>query len=99
MSRQAKVLLGVGIYLAITIAVFLIFGNDGENESFQPQNEFKLEPWVNIKIAGIDMSINKAVLYLVLASAADGASRCSTSRSGWRRSRTAPRPPSNSRTT
>ena len=70
MSRKAKVLLGVGIYLAITVAVFLIFGNDGENESFQPQNEFKLEPWVNIKIAGIDMSINKAVLYLVLASAA-----------------------------
>ncbi len=70
MSGKAKVLLGVGIYLAITVAVFLIFGNDGENESFQPQNEFKLEPWVNIKIAGIDMSINKAVLYLVLASAA-----------------------------
>jgi F-type H+-transporting ATPase subunit a len=70
MSRRAKLLLGVGIYFAITIAVFLIFGNDGENESFQPQNEFKLEPWVDIKIAGIDLSINKAVLYLVLASAA-----------------------------
>ena len=69
MSRRAKVLLGVGIYVAIIVAVFLIFGNDGENDSFQPQNEFKLEPWVNIKIAGIDMSINKAVLYLVLASA------------------------------
>ena len=69
MSRKAKVLLGVGIYVAIIVAVFLIFGNDGENDSFQPQNEFKLEPWVNIKIAGIDMSINKAVLYLVLASA------------------------------
>jgi F-type H+-transporting ATPase subunit a len=65
-----KVLLGFGIYVAIIVAVFLIFGSDGENASFQPQNEFKLEPWVYIKIAGIDMSINKAVLYLVLASAA-----------------------------
>ena len=74
MSRKAKVLLGFGIYLAVIVAVLLIFGNDGENESFQPQNEFKLEPWVDIKIAGIDMSINKAVLYLVLASAATAAS-------------------------
>ena len=68
MSRRAKILLGFGIYLAVIVAVLLIFGNDGENDSFQPQNEFKLEPWVDIKIFGIDMSINKAVLYLVLAS-------------------------------
>ena len=47
----------------------LIFGSSGKNEDFQPQNEFKLEPWISIHIAGIDMSINKAVLYLFLASA------------------------------
>ena len=69
MTRWHKVLLGFGIYFAVIVAVFLIFGSDGENESFQPQNEFKLEPWIHIKIVGIDMSINKAVLYLVLASA------------------------------
>ena len=68
MSTKAKFLLGFGIYIAITIAVFLIFGNDGKNDSFQPQNEFKLETWVQITIFGIDMSINKAVLYLFLAS-------------------------------
>ena len=50
------------------VAVFLIFGSDGKNEEFQPQNEFKLEPWVEIKLGGIDVSITKAVLYLVLAS-------------------------------
>ena len=81
------------------VAVFLIFGNDGENESFQPQNEFKLEPWIYIKIAGIDMSINKAVLYLVLASAltcvADGLHR----EAHGRRSRTGRRPRSSSPTT
>ena len=68
MSTKGKFLLGFGIYIAITIAVFLIFGNDGKNDSFQPQNEFKLETWVQITIFGIDMSINKAVLYLFLAS-------------------------------
>ena len=70
MSRKMKILLGVGIYFAVIVAVFLIFGSEGENESFQPQNEFKLEPWITIKLGGIDLSINKAVLYLVLASAA-----------------------------
>jgi F-type H+-transporting ATPase subunit a len=69
MSTKAKVLLGLGIYLAFVIALFLIFGNEGRNEAFQPQNEFKLDPWIEIDIAGIDFSINKAVLYLVLASA------------------------------
>jgi len=36
------------------------------NESFKPQNEFKLDPWIPIKVGGIDLSINKAVLYLVI---------------------------------
>lgn len=70
MSTQAKAGLGVGIWIALTIAVLLIFGSAGKDEEFKPQNEFKLEPWVHIEIAGIDLSINKAVLYLVLASAA-----------------------------
>jgi len=69
MSTKRKVLLGFGIYFAITIAVLLIFGNDGKNDHFQPQNEFKLESWIPITIGGIDFSITKAVLYLVLASA------------------------------
>ena len=68
MSTKMKVLLGIGIYFAFTIAIFLIFGNDGKNDAFEPQNEFKLEPWLNLKIFGIDMSLNKAVLYLFLAS-------------------------------
>lgn len=69
LSTKAKVLIGIGAYLALAILMLLIFGDDGKNESFQPQNEFKLEPWVSIEIAGIDLSINKAVLYLFLASA------------------------------
>ena len=68
MKTWQKVLIGFGVYFAVVVAVFLIFGSDGKNEEFQPQNEFKLEPWVEIKLGGIDVSITKAVLYLVLAS-------------------------------
>ena len=37
-------------------------------EEFAPQNEFRLEPLVPIEVLGIDLSITKAVIYLVLAS-------------------------------
>jgi F-type H+-transporting ATPase subunit a len=66
-STKRKVLLGFGVYFAFFIALLLLFGNEGKNEEFQPQNEFKLEPWIAIEIAGIDFSINKAVFYLLLA--------------------------------
>ena len=68
LSTKAKVLIGLGAYLAIAILLMLIFGSSGKNEHFQPQNEYKLEPWISIHIAGVDMSINKAVFYLLLAS-------------------------------
>ncbi|HEY8083271.1 MAG TPA: F0F1 ATP synthase subunit A [Solirubrobacterales bacterium] len=69
LSTKAKFLIGLGVYLAIAILMVLVFGSSGKNEEFQPQNEFKLEPWIEIHLAGIDMSINKAVLYLFIASA------------------------------
>ncbi|HEX7059098.1 MAG TPA: F0F1 ATP synthase subunit A [Solirubrobacterales bacterium] len=68
MKTKTKVLIGIGVYFAIAILMLLIFGSSGKDESFQPQNEFKLEPWVSIHLGGVDLSINKAVLYLVLAS-------------------------------
>lgn len=69
LSTKAKVFIGLGIYLAVAILLLLIFGNNGKNEEFKPQNEFKLEPWISIHLGSLDLSINKAVLYLVLASA------------------------------
>lgn len=69
LSTKAKVFIGLGAYLAVAILMFLIFGSSGKNEHFEPQNEFKLEPWISIHLAGIDLSINKAVFYLLLASA------------------------------
>ncbi|MCB0861303.1 MAG: F0F1 ATP synthase subunit A [Solirubrobacterales bacterium] len=67
-STKTKVFFGIAIWLAVAIAFGLIFGSDGKNEEFKPQNEFKLDPWININLGGIDLSINRAVLYLFLAS-------------------------------
>jgi F-type H+-transporting ATPase subunit a len=69
LSTKAKVFIGLGAYLAIAILMLLIFPPSGKEEHFQPQNEFKLEPWITLELGGIDFSINKAVLYLFLASA------------------------------
>jgi F-type H+-transporting ATPase subunit a len=68
-STRNKVLLGIGTWLAGAILLGLIFGNEGKNEEFKPQNEFKLEPWIEINLGGIDLSVNRFVFYLVLASA------------------------------
>ncbi len=67
MKTRSKVLIGFGIYFGISILMLLIFGSAGKNEEFKPQNEFKLEPWVSLHIGSLDLSINKAVLYLVIA--------------------------------
>jgi F-type H+-transporting ATPase subunit a len=62
-----KVALIATIWLGITLILYVAFGSAGKNSAYQPQNEFKLDPWVTIKIGGLDLSINKAVLYLFLA--------------------------------
>ena len=99
LSTKAKVLIGFGAYFAIAILLLLIFGNDGKNEAFKPQNEFKLEPWVTIELAGIDFSINKAVLYLCPRQRPDDRHDDLDRASGWCRSRTGSRPRSRSPTT
>jgi F-type H+-transporting ATPase subunit a len=68
-KTKTKVLIGFGVDFAIAILMLLIFGNEGKNEAFKPQNEFKLESWIPIHIGSLDLSINKAVVYLALASA------------------------------
>jgi len=68
-SRRGKVLLGVALYVALLIAVGAIAGSAGKNEEFEPVEEFRLTPWIKLKIGGVDLSINKAVFYLFLACA------------------------------
>jgi F-type H+-transporting ATPase subunit a len=69
MKRRNKILLGVALYILILIVVGVLFGSEGKNEEFEPVAEFELTPWIAIKIAGIDISITKAVFYLFLAAA------------------------------
>ena len=51
----------------MAILLYVIFGSDGKNEEFKPQDEFKLDAWIKFEIGPIDLSFNKAVLYLLLA--------------------------------
>ncbi|MBA2765098.1 MAG: F0F1 ATP synthase subunit A [Thermoleophilaceae bacterium] len=67
MSTKAKVLLGIAIWLGGTVALVALVGGSGENASFAPIEEFRLEPWIPIQLGPFDLSINKAVLYLVIA--------------------------------
>ncbi|HEX4188050.1 MAG TPA: F0F1 ATP synthase subunit A [Solirubrobacteraceae bacterium] len=66
-GRLKRLLLtALGVYILGLIALIVIYGFKGtRNEAFKPQNEFKLESWVDLGV----FSINKAVLYLFLAAA------------------------------
>ena len=65
MSTGKRIALVVGgIYLFLIVLTIGIFGwSRLDNEGFKPQNEFKLDVWVDLG----PFSINKAVLYLVIA--------------------------------
>jgi F-type H+-transporting ATPase subunit a len=60
-SRLAIVLTPLIALLAAPSGAFAL----NINESFKPQNEFKLDPWIDLGT----FSINKAVFYVVVASA------------------------------
>ena len=70
LSTGKKVALGIGFVLLLGLVLGVGIGSAGKNEEYQPQNEFQLDPWISIKLGGVDLSINKAVLYLFLAAAA-----------------------------
>jgi F-type H+-transporting ATPase subunit a len=66
MTTRRKILFGAfGFYLLSLFLIVLIFGfTRRDNEEFQPQNEFKLDTWVDLPGP---LDINKAVMYLVIA--------------------------------
>ena len=70
MSRRAKIALGIAIWFGGTVVLLVIFGSHGKNNVYKPQDEFKLHKWVDLGL----LSINQAVLYLVLA----GTATCAT---------------------
>jgi F-type H+-transporting ATPase subunit a len=69
LKRWQIVTLSVVTVIVFAAGMYAILGSSGKNEAFQPQEEFRLTPWISIHIAGIDMSINRAVFYLFLATA------------------------------
>ena len=70
MKTRNKVLIGFGLWFGLAILLGFLFGSEGSNDAFQPQEEFRLEPWIELNLFGIDMSINKAVMYLFFAAVA-----------------------------
>ena len=66
-GKKVALVFGGMVVLALLVNGFA--PSEGKNEEFQPQNEFKLDNWISLKLGPLDMSINKAVLYLFLACA------------------------------
>jgi F-type H+-transporting ATPase subunit a len=66
MSTRRKILFGVGgFYVLSIVAILAIFGfTRRDNEEFLPQEEFRLETYINLPGP---FDINKAVLYLIVA--------------------------------
>jgi F-type H+-transporting ATPase subunit a len=66
MTTRSKILFGVlGFYFFSLVAVVVIFGfTRTDNDEFVPQNEFKLETWIDLPGP---MDFNKAVMYLIIA--------------------------------
>jgi F-type H+-transporting ATPase subunit a len=64
-SRTKVMLLAVGLYVGTMVAIVAFFGfTRRDNAEFLPQNEFKLDTWVELPGP---FDINKAVLYVVIA--------------------------------
>jgi F-type H+-transporting ATPase subunit a len=71
MSTKRKLLIAAGIYVGGIIVLAALTGVHGHrNTEFEPQNEFKLDSWVDLG----EFSINKAVMYLVIAATLTSAS-------------------------
>jgi F-type H+-transporting ATPase subunit a len=69
LSFLGKVGVFIAAWLIPAIVLLLLFGNEGKNDEFRPQDEFKLHDWIPIHLGPVNLSINRAVLYLLLASA------------------------------
>ncbi len=64
MTTTRKLLWAItGFYVAGIVVLIILFGFGHQNHSFQVQNEFKLDNWLHLGV----FSINRAVLYLILA--------------------------------
>jgi F-type H+-transporting ATPase subunit a len=58
-----------GRLVTASIAVALLVPAAASAEDFDPSDEFKLKDWVPIHIGGLNLSINRAVVYLLVGAA------------------------------
>jgi len=68
-SKRGIIAIGVLAPMALLIVLGVAFGSEGQNTAYRPQDEFKLDDWIPIHIGALNLSFNKAVLYLLLAAA------------------------------
>jgi len=66
-NKRAVLIIGLLIPLVLLVVLGVAFGSEGQNTAYKPQNEFKLDDWIPIHLGSLNLSINKAVLYLALA--------------------------------
>lgn len=57
------------VLLLSPVAAFASESSSATGPALNPSDEFALPTWIEIKIGGLDLSINKAVLYIFLATA------------------------------
>jgi F-type H+-transporting ATPase subunit a len=61
--RRLSALSGLAFSLALVLPSFALAA---EEEEFDPSHEWELEEWIPIHLGPLDLSINKAVAYLIL---------------------------------
>jgi F-type H+-transporting ATPase subunit a len=58
--------LGLTLWLVVLPQVALASTAEGEEEEFNPEHDFEIGEWIPIHLGPLDLSVNKAVAYLVL---------------------------------
>ena len=58
--------LGLTLWLVVLPQVALASTAEGEEEEFNPEHDFEVGEWIPIHLGPLDLSVNKAVAYLVL---------------------------------
>ena len=59
--------LALTLLLTVPASVALASTTEGEEEEFNPEHDFEVGEWIPIHLGPLDLSINKAVAYLLLA--------------------------------
>jgi F-type H+-transporting ATPase subunit a len=54
------------VFLALPAVALAADSTSGDEEKFNPASEWTLHPWISIHLGPLDLSINKAVAYLLL---------------------------------